>query len=1048
MPLSKFALKNPISILMLAIAVVVLGATSVNKLPIDVFPNITIPVVAIGTLFPGASPADVEQAITYPIEKAVSAVNDVSYIQSTSKEGFSMVMVFFNWGANVDKGAVDIIENIQRIMSQLPPGLEQPFVVKFDISNIPVCMVTVSSSKMNGLQLNDLATNVIEPQIEHLPHIASATVNGGMIRQINVDLNPEKLIAENVSFMDVINAVNNANFIQPSGDIKLNNLDYNLFTTNQFKTIPPMNNIVVKVSNGVPIHISDVGHVIDSAETQTNIARINGKQGVYLMVNKTPGANTVDVVNEIKALLPHLLNIPEGVKFNLTFDQSVYIKQAISSLMHEAVQGSLLAFIIILIFLRSFTSTLIISLSIPLSVMGTFILLYFVGHQTLNTFTLGALTLSVGRLVDDAIVVLENIYRHRGLGKSPVKAALDGTGEVAMPVLASTITTISVFFPVVFITGIAKLLFEPFALTISFALIASYFVSLTVIPVLTKKYLKPEREYSLKSKKIHERVFARSKEFFDRIDTMYQSTLQWALSHKKVVVYGIGGFFLVSLLLVKFIGTEFFPETDESQFSLIIRAPIGTRLRITDDYVKQLQDLIKSVIPAKDIKTIISNEGMPSGFAAIWSQNTGPDTAQIQVNLVTPDKRKRSDVQLMNVVRKRVEGAIPGIQTYFIAGGLVSRVMNFGSTAPIDVELYGYDLATAAKEAEVVASVMRKTAGVTDVMISRRENYPELDINVDREKAALAGVNQRIVANTVLTAMSSSLNIYPSIYTDPLSGNEYYVVVQMDKRYTGSRENLDNLPLPTYNGKTIFLKDIAAITHGVGPVQIERKYQQRVIHITANATGRPLGDVAGDLSKQFAKLHLPPGFYIDMSGEVAQQKGAFASMLFALLLAIMLIYMIMASQFKSLLDPFIIMFSVPMGLIGVLWMLFLTNTTLSIESFMGIIMMIGIVVSNGILLVDYTNRLREEGIELHKAVVQAGRTRLRPILMTSLATILGLIPMAIGIGTGSETNMPLARAVIGGLLVSTVLTLLLIPTLYTVFEERFKRSIKQDEELK
>ncbi len=1048
MPLSKFALKNPISILMLAIAVVVLGATSVNKLPIDVFPNITIPVVAIGTLFPGASPADVEQAITYPIEKAVSAVNDVSYIQSTSKEGFSMVMVFFNWGANVDKGAVDIIENIQRIMSQLPPGLEQPFVVKFDISNIPVCMVTVSSSKMNGLQLNDLATNVIEPQIEHLPHIASATVNGGMIRQINVDLNPEKLIAENVSFMDVINAVNNANFIQPSGDIKLNNLDYNLFTTNQFKTIPPMNNIVVKVSNGVPIHISDVGHVIDSAETQTNIARINGKQGVYLMVNKTPGANTVDVVNEIKALLPHLLNIPEGVKFNLTFDQSVYIKQAISSLMHEAVQGSLLAFIIILIFLRSFTSTLIISLSIPLSVMGTFILLYFVGHQTLNTFTLGALTLSVGRLVDDAIVVLENIYRHRGLGKSPVKAALDGTGEVAMPVLASTITTISVFFPVVFITGIAKLLFEPFALTISFALIASYFVSLTVIPVLTKKYLKPEREYSLKSKKIHERVFAKSKEFFDRIDAMYQSTLQWALSHKKVVVYGIGGFFLVSLLLVKFIGTEFFPETDESQFSLIIRAPIGTRLRITDDYVKQLQDLIKSVIPAKDIKTIISNEGMPSGFAAIWSQNTGPDTAQIQVNLVTPDKRKRSDVQLMNVVRKRVEGAIPGIQTYFIAGGLVSRVMNFGSTAPIDVELYGYDLATAAKEAEVVASVMRKTAGVTDVMISRRENYPELDINVDREKAALAGVNQRIVANTVLTAMSSSLNIYPSIYTDPLSGNEYYVVVQMDKRYTGSRENLDNLPLPTYNGKTIFLKDIAAITHGVGPVQIERKYQQRVIHITANATGRPLGDVAGDLSKQFAKLHLPPGFYIDMSGEVAQQKGAFASMLFALLLAIMLIYMIMASQFKSLLDPFIIMFSVPMGLIGVLWMLFLTNTTLSIESFMGIIMMIGIVVSNGILLVDYTNRLREEGIELHKAVVQAGRTRLRPILMTSLATILGLIPMAIGIGTGSETNMPLARAVIGGLLVSTVLTLLLIPTLYTVFEERFKRSIKQDEELK
>jgi CzcA family heavy metal efflux pump len=1048
MPLSKFALKNPISILMLAIAVIVLGATSVNKLPIDVFPNITMPVVVIGTLFPGASPADVERAITYPMEKAVSAVNNVSYIQSTSKEGFSMVMVFFNWGANIDKGSVDIIENIQRIMSQLPPGIQQPFVVEFDISNIPVCMVTVSSDKLNGLQLNDLATNVIEPQIEHLPHIASATVNGGLIRQINVDLNPEKLIAKNVSFMDVLNAVTNANFILPSGDMKIDNLDYNLFTTNQFKTIPPMNNIVVKVSNGVPVHIDDVGHVIDSSETQTNIARINGKQGVYLMVNKTPGANTVDVVNEVKALLPHLLNIPGGVKFNLTFDQSIYIKQAISSLMHEAVQGSILAFIIILIFLRSFTSTLIISLSIPLSVMVTFILLYFVGHQTLNTFTLGALTLSVGRLVDDAIVVLENIYRHRGMGKSPVKAALDGTGEVAMPVLASTITTISVFFPVVFITGIAKLLFEPFALTISFALIASYFVSLTVIPVLTKKYLKPEKEYSVQSKRLHERIFARSKTFFDGVDNAYQSALQWALSHKKIVVYGIGGFFVVSLLLVKFIGTEFFPETDESQFSIVMRSPIGTRLRITDQYIKQIQDMIKEVIPAKDIKTIISNEGLPTGFASIWSQNTGPDTAQIQVNLVTPDKRKRNDIEYMNMVRKRIQGAIPGVQTYFISGGIVSRIMNFGSTAPIDVELYGYDLKTAANEAENVASLMRKTPGVTDVMISRRENYPELDIDVDREKAALAGVNQRTVANTVLTSMSSSLNIFPSIFTDPISGNEYYVVVQMDKRFTNNMQDLNNLPLPTYNGKTIFLKDIASINKGVGPVLIERKYQQRVIHITANATGRPLGDVASDLSNEFAKLKLPPGFYIDMSGEVAQQKGAFLSMFFALLLAIMLIYMIMASQFKSLLDPFIIMFSVPMGLIGVLWMLFLTNTTLSIESFMGVIMMIGIVVSNGILLVDYTNRLRGEGIELHDAVIRAGRTRLRPILMTSLATILGLIPMAIGFGTGSETNMPLARAVIGGLLVSTFLTLLLIPTLYTVFEEKFKRSIKQDEELK
>ena len=1048
MPLSRFALKNPISILMIAIAVVVLGATSVNKLSVDVFPSITMPVVVVGTLFPGASPADVERSITYPIEKSVASVNDVSYIQSMSKEGFSMVMVFFNWGANIDRGSVDIIESIQRIMSMLPPGIQQPFVVKFDISNIPVCMVTVSSNRLNGLQLNDLATNVVEPQIEHLPHVAAATVNGGLIRQINVDLNPEKLIAKNVSFMDVIMAVTNANFILPSGDIKINNLDYNLFTTNQFTTVPPMNNIVVKVVNGVPIHIGDVGQVLDAAQTQTNIARVNGKSGVYLVVNKTPGANTVDVVDAVKGLLPHLLNIPGGVKFDVSFDQSIYIKQAINSLIHEALQGALLAFLIILVFLRSFTSTLIISLSIPLSVMMTFILLYFVGHQTLNMFTLGALTLSVGRLVDDAIVVLENIYRHRGLGKSPVKAAIDGSGEVAMPVLASTITTISVFFPVVFITGIARLLFEPFALTISFALIASYFVSLTVIPALSKKYLRPEKDYSVKSGRLYERIFARSKAFFDGIDSMYQNTLGWALSHKRVVVFGIAGLFVVSLFLVKFIGTEFFPQTDENQFLITMRAPIGTRLEITNQYVKQIEQIIRDTIPAKYIKTVISNEGLPSGFGAIWSQNTGPHAAQIQVNLVTPDKRDESDVELMNKVRKRMEGVITGIQTYFLSGGIVSRILNFGSTAPVDVELYGYDLATAAEQAQRVASVMRKTPGVTDVMISREEDYPEIDINVDREKAALAGVDQRTVANTVLTSMSSSLSIFPSIYTDPVTGNNYYVVVQMDKRFTEGMENLEDIPLPTYTGKSIFLKDIADITKSVGPVLIERKYQQRVIHITANATGRPLGDVASDLSKAFSRLNLPPGFYVSMSGEVAQQKGAFTSMFFALLLAIMLIYMIMASQFKSLIDPFIIMFSVPMGFIGVLWMLFITNTTLSIESFMGVIMMIGIVVSNGILLVDYTNRLRAQGIELHEAVIKGGRTRLRPILMTSLATILGLIPMAVGIGAGSETNMPLARAVIGGLLVSTFLTLLLIPTLYTIFEERFKRTIKQDEELK
>ena len=1044
--LTLLALRNRIGILMLSLAMVVLGVTSLERLPVDLFPNIQVPVAFVGVIYKGAPPLDIEQSVVYPIEKAVSSASNVEHVESFSKQGIGAVQIWFNWGADINVGQMEVMQRVTQILNSLPPGILQPFIVKFDISNIPVSFVTVSSDDLDERALYDLAYNTIAPQIEQIANVAAATVEGGKIRQININLDPALLNARGLSILDVVKSVKAANLILPSGDLKAGNLDYNVFTNNQFKTVDPIQDVIVKVNQqGNPVRVRDVGTVTDSSDIQTNIVHTDGTRAVYLRVNKQPIANTVEVVDGLRAALPKMIGIPPGVKLGISFDQSVYIRQSIKNLIEQALHGSLLAAAVILIFLRNLTSTLIISVSIPLSILVTFIVLYFT-NQTLNVFTLGGLALGIGRLVDDSIVELENIQRHLNTTPRRWDAILEAARDVAMPIFASTVTTVVVFLPMFFVVGIARLLLIPLTVTIAIALFTSFFISRTVTPALCYKFLKPEQEAHQSMPAWFVRIMDWSRDRYESLDRSYEDSLRWVLAHRRTFIATIVLIFIGSLMLLPMIGTEFLPVSDESQFRIVLRAPVGQRVEKTEQQVAEVERVLRENIPSDELETMVSSTGvLAQGRSSLFNPNTGPHTSVISVYLTPPDKRKRNQVQVMNDVRPKIIKLFPGVAMFFDPGGLVKRVTSFGSQKSIDVEIYGYDFEKARGVIHQVEDAMHKIPGIADIEVSREENYPEINVVVDREKAALLGISETDVANAVLFSLNGNGQTDPIIYTDPQNGNEYYISAWLAEEHRKDLTDLENILLTTKAGEPVLLKNVASLKLNAGPVKIDRKYFQRVVHITANPATRPLGAIADDLETAFAAIQLPTGFTIKLAGQIQQQRETFQGLQFATVLALALVYMVMAAQFKSLVDPFIIMFSVPMGFPGVILILFLTNTTLSTTSLMGIIMMLGIVVSNGVLLVDYTNVLRRRGHSLADAVITASRTRLRPILMTSLATVFGLLPMAIGWGTGGETNAPLARSVVGGLSVSTLLTLFLVPTMYMIFEEWFPRKFNDEQ---
>ncbi|MBM4157197.1 MAG: efflux RND transporter permease subunit [Ignavibacteria bacterium] len=866
----------------------------------------------------------------------------------------------------------------------------------------------------------------------------NAQVTGGKIREIHITVDRNRVEASNLSLQQVVQAIQTSNLLLPSGGLKTGVWDFSLKTESQFNVVEPIGDVIIKNVNNIPVRIRDVARVEDSYQEQTQIMRTNGKHGVVLRVQKTPGANTVDVVDRIKKQLKNLRDVPANVTATTSFDQSLYIRESISELIREGALGALLATAIIIIFIRNFRSTLIIFIATPLSILVTFIFFRFT-DTSLNIMTLGGLALGIGRLVDDSIVELENISRHYTLMKkdniSKIQATLDAAQEVAAPIFVSTLTTVIVFLPVVFLTGIAKLLFIPLVITIAVSLFASFFVSRTVTPLLCFKALSGEREVNKDSRKLSDRIQLKTKEYLEKLDNLYGNILEFALRYKARVIGGIVLFSVLSFILFKFIGTEFFPEADENQFTVQIRLPVGTRIEITEKFVENVERIISENVPEKN--TIISDIGVPSTRAGGFSGNSGSHSCNISVSLVPGSERERSVFDIMKDLRPKLI-SLPGAEIYLNSGGFLKFLLNFGSSAPIDVSILGYDFETSDLLAQRVFEIIKSTPGATDVRISRDRNLPEARIIIDRVKAGSLGINTSQIANTITTAMSGNV---ASTFSDPKTGNQYNILVRMSENYRQNIDDLRKLTVVSSSGKTVPISDLIEINMTRSPVQIDRKYQLRLVSVTANVYGRDLGSVAEEIKQKLNDVEKPTGFEIQMSGNIEQQQKTFTSLYLAFGLAIILVYMVMASQFQSLIDPFIIMFSVPLGMVGVVWMLFLTNTTLSVTSFEGIIVMVGIVVSNGILLIDYTNRLRKRGMILYEAVVKAGRTRLRPILMTTFATILGLTPMAIGIG-GESSQAPLAIAVIGGLTASTFLTLIFVPVLYAVFEEKLHKRSK------
>lgn len=1051
--LTRLALRNPVLILMMSLMTVVLGWVSLQRLSVDLFPNIDIPNVRVATFYTGAGPIDVEKSITQPIERAVSAAPGIDRVESVSRQGVSVVTAWFQYGSNLDTAQFEVQQRVGQILNTLPPGVGQPLILKFDITNIPVVQLAVTGDGVDEKALQDLAINVIEPQLERLPGVASATVGGGKTREIQVLADVDALRARNLSLLDVVGHVRATNLLLPSGTLKTEQREYNVFTNTQIDTLEQLRDVVLTpgAQDTRPIRVRDVAEVVDGAADQNEIVRVNGSRGVYLRVVKQPGANTIAIVDSVRAALPNLRGVPDNVRLAVSFDQSSYIRNAVASLQHEALQGGIFAVLVILVFLVSLRATGIVAVAIPLSVIATFVLLYFTG-QTLNVFTLGGLALGVGRLVDDSIVELENIHRHLGLGQRRRDAVLAAAQEVAMPILVSTITTIVVFAPVLFLQGVARNLFVPLALTISFALTMSFFVSRTVTPLLCLYWLKAHEGGKTEGLA---GVITRA---LDRLDDVYARALRVVLRHRVATVAVVIAFSVATLTLFRVIGSEFFPETDESQFSVNFRAPIGTRVLRTEELSAVVESTVREQLGlATDEKpgavtTMLTTDGIPGGRTAIFTNNTGPHSGSVNVNLVPRLGRQISDIAAADKVRKVLGERLAGVQVFVGTGGIVRRILNFGSPAPIDVEILGYDLDDGPVYARQVFAKLRQVTDedglplLTDVQITREENYPQLDVDVDREKAGVLGLSEQAIAQTVLTTLAGNTQFAPIPFTDSRTGNEYFINVRAQDRFRTHEPDLAAVQLRTPAGRMVSLSTVASVRRDSGPVTISRKYLQRIIDVTANvAPGKDLGRAAAAVRKVLEETPPPEGFTVKLGGQAEAQQQAFTGLGMAALLAIALVYMVLASQFRSLVDPLVIMFSVPLGVSGVALMLWLTGTTLSVNSFMGIIMMIGIVVSNGVLLVDFANVLRRRGKPMIDATVEAGRTRLRPILMTTIATLVGLVPMALGLGEGSETNLPLARAVIGGLTVSTGLTLFLVPVLYTALDRFEKRPLDEDE---
>jgi multidrug efflux pump subunit AcrB len=1072
--LVRVSVFNPYLVIVLCLFIVVIGYVCLGRIPVDILPSFKTPAVQVLTLYPGMPTEIMERDITNRIERWTSQSEGIARQESRTMIGVSIVKDYFRDDIDPNTAFAQVTSYAMSDLYYLPPGTVPPMVMLFDPSApMPTALLAASSDVLDEKESYDLAYFNVRNMLSGSPGVIAPAVFGGKLRRIYVYLDRIKLQAYGLSLMDVQQAIKRNNLMIPTGNAKIGGIDYMVDMENMVRAVEELNHLVVQVHDGKPVYVKDVGEVKDTSAIQTNVVRISrgpsweGKRQVYIPIFRRPGSNTIEVVEGVKKRTPEFLSrlpVKEGAKdsglnLDVVADQSVFVRSAITSLTWEGVLGAALASLMVMIFIGSVRSTVVIALTIPLSALVAVIGLYFTGN-TLNAMTLGGLALVMGRLVDDPIVDIENTFRHLDMGKTPKQAALDSAMEIAMPVLVATITTVVVFFPVVFLFGMGKYLFTPLALSVAFAMFASYVLSRTLSPAFCAYFLKP---HAAGKKRFW--LFRLCDSSFELLKSSYSVLLRGAMRVRWIVVTAML-LLVASLTLYPLLGQELFPVTDASQIVIGVRAPSGTDIENSEKLTQRIEKAIKEEIPEADRQMIVTDIGVLYDWPAGYTANSGPMDSTILVQLTQAKDRSVSSQEYARRLRQRLNHGFPGVEFAFNTGGMVSAALNFGLPAPINIQVEGRDMQEQDRIArEVKELIEREVPGAVDVRIQQTIDYPTIKLEPDRTKMAYSGISHEDTVKNLMSVLNSSTSFDPAFWLDYKTGNHYFVGVTYKEQDISSLESLLTVPVTgTRNGSgassPVQLQDLVGEPKlTTSAVEVSHAALTRVIDLYANVQGRDVGSVAADIEQLLSRWgkrgeavegvsrwSVPDpkkpgealaGYTIKMRGEVASMKQSFASLGFGLILAVILIYLSLVAQLRSFLDPFIILFAVPLGLIGVLAMLAATGTTLNVQSLMGVIFMVGIAVSNSILLVEFANRLRaERGLSAWDAAVEAGRVRLRPILMTSLAAVVGLIPLALHEG---EATMPLARAVIGGLSVSTALTIFVVPCLYVLFKGRASR---------
>jgi multidrug efflux pump subunit AcrB len=1043
----KVALSRPYTFIVLALLLFLAAPVMITRTPVDIFPSINIPVVSIIWSYTGLAPAEMESRITSIYERALTTtVDNIEHIESQSLNGVSVVKVYLQPTANVEGAIAEVIAEAQASMKQLPPGITPPLVIRYDASTVPILQLGLSGQGLSEQQLNDLGVNFIRPQLATVPGASVPIPYGGKVRQIMVDIDSQELTAKGLSATDIVNAVNAQNVILPSGTAKIGPTEYNVGLNGTPVTVQELNDIPVKSVNGATVYLHDVAHVRDGYAVQTNIVRQDGQRGVLLAIQKTGNASTLAIVSAIRALLPRVAaSMPSQLVMRPLFDQSIFVRASLQGVVREGIIAAGLTSLLILVFLGSWRSTLIICITIPLSILTSVLALSALG-ETINIMTLGGLALAVGILVDDATVAIENIERQVGLGKELRQAILDGSQQIAVPAFVSTVCISIVFVPMFFLSGVSRYLFVPLAEAVVFAMFASYFFSRTLVPTLVMFLLRREVERKHggaqgSSPGWFGRLHQRFEHGFDTLRGAYSSMLRLCLEHRAIFASCFVAFCVLSVGLYPLLGNDFFPAVDTGQFRLHVRAKTGTRIEETARLVDRIERSIRAKIPAAELGGILDNIGLPtSGINLSYSNSGTIGNADAEI-LGSLNANHHPTAGYIARLRQELPKEFPGTEFFFQPADIVSQTLNFGLPAAIDVQIVGKDRQGNFALATQLAERMRAIPGAVDVHVQQLMNQPRLQFDMDRVRAQQVGLTARDISSGLLISLSSSFQTSPNLWLNPQNGVSYYVAVQTPQYRIDSLDALRNIPITGGGGGAQLFENVTSMKRTMEPAVASHYNVQPVIDVYASVQGRDLGSVAAQVKRitDAATKQLPHGSFLVTRGQVATMQASFLGLFAGLAFAIALVYLLLVVNFQSWSEAFIIITALPGALAGICWMLFLTHTSVSVPALTGAIMSIGVATANSVLVITFANERFAATRNAFAAAVEAGATRLRPVMMTALAMIIGMVPMALGLGEGGEQNAPLGRAVIGGLLFATVATLFFVPTVFAIVRNRFAR---------